>query len=239
MWAVEGAVECRGHQGAIDVRERTVIEVGPSFGHPISNAPNLMNRLVARAYSAGLRMGSPDNGFVSKSGGRRHSRVESLDDQEWDRALEACYARVLRALIGTCGSRERAEDGLQDALLAAWKPGTREHVQRPDAWLYRVALRAIGRARWRRRFEVRLTEDARHGAEPSLDRVSALELLRKLTPRQREFVVARYFLDLSYREIAEQWAVSVSGATSTVAQALARLRRDLEKGEDRWMRKSV
>jgi hypothetical protein len=55
-----------------------------------------------------------------------------LDDQEWDDALEACYARVLRALIGACGSRERAEDGLQDALVAAWKPGVREHVQRPD-----------------------------------------------------------------------------------------------------------
>lgn len=84
-----------------------------------------------------------------------------------------------------------------------------------------------------------LTEDVRHEAEPSLDRVSALELLRRLTPRQREFVVARYFLDLSYREIAEQWAVSVSSATSTVAQAIARLRRDLEKEDNGWIRKSV
>ena len=162
-----------------------------------------------------------------------------MDDQEWDDALEACYARVLRALIGACSSRERAEDGLQDALVAAWKPGVREHVQRPDAWLYRVGLRAIGRARWRQRFEVKLTENIRDEAEPSVDRVSALELLRKLTPRQREFVVARYFLDLSYREIAEQWAVSVSSATSTVAQAMTRLRRDLEKEDEGWIRRSV
>jgi RNA polymerase sigma factor (sigma-70 family) len=165
--------------------------------------------------------------------------VEKLDDQEWDDALEACYARVLRALIGACGSRERAEDGLQDALVAAWKPGVREQVQRPDAWLYRVALRAIRRARWRLRFDVKLTEDVRHDPEPSLDKVVALELLRRLTPRQREFVVARYFLDLSYREIAEHWAVSVSSATSTVAQAIARLRRDLEKEDDGWIRRSI
>jgi RNA polymerase sigma factor (sigma-70 family) len=162
-----------------------------------------------------------------------------LDDQEWDQALEACYARVLRALIGACGSRERAEDGLQDALVAAWKPGVREQVRRPDAWLYRVALRAIGRARWRQRFDVQLTEDVRHEPEPSLQKVVALELLRKLSPRQREFVVARYFLDLSYREIAEHWAVSVSNATTTVSQALARLRRDLEKEEGRWIKRSV
>jgi RNA polymerase sigma factor (sigma-70 family) len=162
-----------------------------------------------------------------------------LDDQEWDRVLEGCYARVLRALIGACGSRERAEDGFQDALVAAWKPGVREQVQRPDAWLYRVALRAIGRGRWRRRLDVELTEDVPHQPEPGLERVAALELLRKLTPRQREFVIARYFLDLSYREIAEQWGVSVSNATSTVAQAIARLRRDLEKEAGEWMSKSV
>ena len=179
------------------------------------------------------------NPLLSKSGGQRHYRVENLDDQEWDDALEACYARVLRALIGACGSRERAEDGLQDALVAAWKPGVREQVQRPDAWLYRVALRAIGRDRWRQRLEVRLTEDARHEAEPSLDKVRALELLRKLTPRQREFVVARYFLDLSYSEIADQWSVTVSSATSTVAQAIARLRKDLEKETDEWISRNV
>jgi RNA polymerase sigma factor (sigma-70 family) len=165
--------------------------------------------------------------------------VETLNDQEWDRILEACYARVLRALIGVSGSRERAEDGLQDALVAAWKPGVREQVQRPDAWLYRVAVRAIGRARWRRRLEVKLTEDLPREPEPSLERVTALELLQKLTPRQREFVVARYFLDLSYREIAQHWEVSVSNATSTVAQAIARLRRDLEKEEGEWISRSI
>ena len=154
-----------------------------------------------------------------------------MDDQAWSVALEECYARVLRALIGACGSRERAEDGLQDALVDAWKPGVRAHVQRPDAWLYRVGIRHIRRSSWRRRFDVRLTGDVRHEAQPGLERVAAIELLRQLTPRQREYVVARYFLGLSYREIAEHWNVSVSTATSTVTQALARLRRDLDQGE--------
>ena len=162
-----------------------------------------------------------------------------MDDRDWDQALEACYARVLRALIGACGSRERAEDGLQDALVAAWKPGVRGQVQRPDAWLYRGGLRAIGRARWRQRFEVRLTEDLPHDSGPSVEKVAALELLRKLSPRQREFVIARYFLDLSYREIAEHWGVSVSNATATVSQALSRLRRDLEKEDAGWMTRHV
>jgi RNA polymerase sigma factor (sigma-70 family) len=162
-----------------------------------------------------------------------------MDDQEWDRALEGCYARVLRALIGACGSRQRAEDGLQDAFVAAWKPGVRERVQRPDAWLYRVALRAIGRARWRRRLEVGLFESAAQQPEPTVDNVAVLDLLRRLTTRQREFVVARYFLDLSYRDIADHWDVSVSNATATVSQALARLRKDLEKEAEEWTSRSV
>lgn len=162
-----------------------------------------------------------------------------MNEAEWNIALEGCYARVLRALMGASGSREQAEDALQDALAAAWKPGVRERIERPDAWLYRVGLRALRRTRWRRRREVP-SDDQREGASaPSLDRVFALELLKKLTPRQREFVIARYFLDLSYADIAAYWSVTIGTATATVSQALARLRSDLQKEETGWTSKSI
>lgn len=169
----------------------------------------------------------------------RHYLVERVNDAEWTRLLEECYARVLRALIGACGSREAAEDGLQDALAAAWKPGIRDDIERPDAWLYRAGLRAIRRSRWRLRREVRIGEDRAVAASPSLDRVFALELLMKLSTRQRELVLARFFLDLSYAEIAAQWSITVGTATSTVSQALAKLRNDLQKEEAGWTSKTV
>jgi len=162
-----------------------------------------------------------------------------MNDAEWHLVLEACYARVLRALIGASGSREQAEDALHDALAAAWKPGVREGIERPEAWLYRVGVRALGRSRWRRRREVPLRYQGEGAPAPGLDRVFALELLKKLTPRQREFVIARYFLDLSYADIASQWGVSVGTATATVSQALARLRSDLQKEETAWTSKSI
>lgn len=162
-----------------------------------------------------------------------------MTDSEWNLVLEARYARVFRALVGASGSREQAEDALQDALAAAWKPGVRESIERPEAWLYRVGIRALRRSRWRRRREVPLAHDGAGAPAPSLDRVFALELLRKLTARQREFVVARYFLDLSYADIASHWGVSVGTATATVSQALARLRSDLQKEETVWTSKSV
>jgi len=58
-----------------------------------------------------------------------------------------------------------------------------------------------------------------------LERIEATEVLRDLTPRQRELIVARYYLDLSFKEIADHFGISVSAATSTVSQALARARK--------------
>lgn len=66
-----------------------------------------------------------------------------------------------------------------------------------------------------------------------------MEMLAKLTSLQREFVVARFFLGLTYAEIAGQWDVSVGTATSTVSQAIARLRKDLEKEEVEWTKRSI
>jgi RNA polymerase sigma-70 factor (ECF subfamily) len=61
-----------------------------------------------------------------------------------------------------------------------------------------------------------------------------MELIARLTPRQRELVVARFYLDLSFKEIAEHFGLSVSAATSTVSQALARIRRSDSEREGKW-----
>ena len=162
-----------------------------------------------------------------------------MNEAEWASVLEECYARVLRALVGVSGSRETAEDGLQDALAAASKPGVRERIERPDAWLFRVGVRMIRRGRWRTRREVTMDDNQNRTPGPGLDRVFAFELLSKLSSHQRELVVARYFLGLSYREIADQWDISVGTATSTVSHALERLRNDLQKEEAGWTSKRV
>jgi len=185
----------------------------------------------------GRRGTSPERSHAiayANEGSRVTTQRRDMNEAEWAGVLEECYARVLRALVGVSGSRETAEDGLQDALAAAWKPGVREHIDRPDAWLFRVGVRMIKRGRWRLRREVTMDEDRTRIQGPGLDRVFALELLSKLSARQRELVVARYFLGLSYREIADQWDISVGTATATVSHALERLRNDLQKEEAGW-----
>ena len=156
-----------------------------------------------------------------------------MDRERWEREIAAHYGQVLRGLIAVAGQRERAEDALQDALLAAMKPGVVEGIERADAWLYVVGIRKLRRATWRSRLEVFLGPRAASYPEPGLERIEAMEVLTQLTPRQRELVVARFYLDLSFKEIAEHFGLSVGAATSTVTQALTRIREKNVEREER------
>jgi RNA polymerase sigma factor (sigma-70 family) len=128
-------------------------------------------------------------------------------------------------LSGLSGDRDRAEDALQDAVEAALRPGVIAKIERADAWLYAVAARRLRRGGLQAAMESTVSLlRGRSTAAPNLDRLATLELLDGLSARQREFVIARYYLDLSYRDIAEQFGVSVGTATATVTQSLKRIR---------------
>lgn len=157
-----------------------------------------------------------------------------MDRERWEREIAAQYGQVLRGLIAVAGRRERAEDALHDALVAALKPGVVEGIERADAWLYAVGVRQLRRATWRTRLEGMLGANAASYPEPGLERIEAMELIARLTPRQRELVVARFYLDLTFKEIAEHFGLSVSAATSTVSQALTRIRRSDSEREGKW-----
>ena len=147
----------------------------------------------------------------------------------WEAELEGCYANVLRGLMAACGSRELAEDALQDALVAALQPGRREAIRRVDAWLYVVGLRALHKGQWRRRLERSMRQISGSAPPPDLERLAAIEMLGQLTQRQREMVIARYWLGMSFQEIADHFGVTVGTATSTVTHALKRLRRQIDE----------
>ena len=143
-------------------------------------------------------------------------------------AVQASWPRLVRALTGLARSRERAEDALQDAVEDALKPGVVETIERADAWLYAVAVRRLRRNRLRSGLESALSGLRGASPGPDLEHVATLELLDGLSGRQRELVVARYYLDLSYRDIAEQFGISVGTATATVTQALKKIRSRVE-----------
>jgi RNA polymerase sigma factor (sigma-70 family) len=156
-----------------------------------------------------------------------------VDRHQWETELVACYARVLRALIVLANGRERGEDAFHDALTAALAPGVIERIRRADAWLFTVGVRSLHKSRWKVRLDVPLLNLRRTTEPPTTARVEVIELLGQLAPRQRELVIARFYLDLSYEQIAQAFGISVGTATATVSQALARLRKT-EKGRATW-----
>ena len=156
-----------------------------------------------------------------------------MDRHQWETELVACYARVVRALIVLAQSREQGEDAFHDALIAALEPGVIEGIRRADAWLFTVGLRSLRKSRWKARLEVPLRIVRRTTPPPTTERVEVTELLGRLAPRQREIVIARFYLDLSYEQIGAAFGISVGTATATVSQALARLRKT-ERGTATW-----
>ena len=97
--------------------------------------------------------------------------------------------------------------------------------------LYVVGLRALRKGQWRRRLERSLGAVRGNAPAPGVDRLAAIEMLGQLTDRQREFVIARFWLGLSYGQIASNFGVSIGTATSTVTRALKKIRRDMDEEE--------
>jgi RNA polymerase sigma factor (sigma-70 family) len=153
-----------------------------------------------------------------------------VEQRQWEIELAACYGRVLRGLIALAGNREAGEDAFHDALAAALAPGTIDRIDRADAWLYVVGVRHLRRSRWKARLDAPLRILRGSVNPPTTQRLEVLELLDQLPPRQREIVIARFYLDLSYEEIARRLGITVGTATTTVSQALARLRKSGAEG---------
>ena len=145
----------------------------------------------------------------------------------WSVLYRGAFPRVYRALVAAMLDREAALDGLHDAF----EEGMRKPP--PDAsnlegWLYRVALRKARRARRRNARNVTLefapsTDD---GVESTLDRVEVGRLLGMLTDRQREIVVAHYFLGLRHEDVAELLAIRPGTVAATINQAIGKMRKD-------------
>jgi RNA polymerase sigma factor (sigma-70 family) len=139
-------------------------------------------------------------------------------------ALEALYqsqwARLVRSAWLMTGSRETAEDLVQDAFLALERSWST--VLQPEAYLYRSVLNGV-RGRARRQQVV-----ARHPPEtdgpvfnPEIDEI--WRLLHHLPVRQRHAVVLRYYEDMTVDEIARVLECRPGTAKSLIHRGLNRL----------------
>lgn len=152
--------------------------------------------------------------------------------EQWYRTV---YPGVVTTLSVVLGSTEDAADATAEAFLRAYQRWDRvAGMDRPDGWVYRVALN-VGRRHGRR-----LRADAARARAVALpirtaEATEALEefhgLLEGLSDRMKEVLALRHVADLTEPMIAEVLGVSRSTVSSTLRDAHRRIERSLDAEE--------
>ena len=147
------------------------------------------------------------------------------DSATWEHLYAQEYPRLLRALVAIGGDQAAAEDAVQEAFVRGYKQGLTS-LERPGGWLLVVATRILFRDRRRRAapVPVETLPGSGHEIDFAIERADLLAALRQLPERQRAVVIARYYYDLSYAEIAKAFAIRPGTVGATLSQALGKLR---------------
>lgn len=141
------------------------------------------------------------------------------------------------------GSRESAEDLVQEVLLQVYRRWARFDSQEAALRYARTAVVNRSRSRWRRHYVAArkaplMAVDARYEQAPSAEatvmlaeqRRQILNAVAGLPRRQREVLVLRYWLDLSERQISDVLGVHAGTVKSAASRGLATIGRAV--GED-------
>lgn len=146
----------------------------------------------------------------------------AVGDERLQAFLASDYARVVGVVSLVCQSRAQAEDAVQDALLATWSRG--DDPDSYPAWVTTVALNRARSATRRLRAEQRAV-DRLPARTPSEDVLTAdvARALTRLSLRQRQVTVLRYWLDLDVAAIARVLGVSDGTVKTQLSRARAAL----------------
>jgi RNA polymerase sigma-70 factor (ECF subfamily) len=189
--------------------------------------------------SAGVTGGSDGSGDTA-SDGEIVRAILGGDIERYAVLVERYRNRYARFATRMLGSRDAAEDALQDALVRAFD--RLAECREPDkfaGWLFLI-LRNRCFAEWRRqRRESRLPEDAAAAVEASersdgpverRERAGALgRAVGRLTPEQREAFVLKHVEGLSYEEMARLTGATVASLKMRMHRAYDRLRELLKE----------
>lgn len=169
--------------------------------------------------------------FVTLAGGR----VDALDE-----LYDLAATDVYRLALWRTGSKEDAEDVVQDVLIRVAEQGGRlAKVRHPRRWLLTVAHRcAIDLLRRNKRRRADSLDDVPYleasPADPDrvVDARAASRLVGTLPAKQREVVLLKHFADCSFADVGRITGVPIFTAASRCRLAVARLRRLLEDSNE-------
>jgi RNA polymerase sigma-70 factor (sigma-E family) len=157
------------------------------------------------------------------------TRRPRQDDETFTEFVAARSGRLVAHAQLLCGSREHAQDIVQNVLVRAYPRWRHIEHDDPYGYLHRAVTNAVTDF-WRkahRRYERTVDELPDVEAAPDTtvdDRRTLLAALGLLTSRERAVVVLRYLDDHTEREAAELLGISVGTVKSTSHKALRKLR---------------
>lgn len=153
--------------------------------------------------------------------------VVVTDREQVDSVCRAEFPRLIGLIVMQVGDRHIAEELAQDALAAMIRKWDR--IDRPEAWLTRVALN-LSRSWLRRRIAERRAY-RRHGpldpTSPEVDVASTMDLVplvAALPPRQRIAVTLRFYEQYSVDETAEAMGCAPGTVKALTHKAMTTLR---------------
>lgn len=152
-----------------------------------------------------------------------HPAAEALD---WERVFQTHYRSLYRALVGATGRTDGVDDAIQDAFAQGLRGSLPREVRSIEAWLFVVALNRIKRSRRRAALFVplRRQEQAADAEDAALTRVDVLARLEALSPRERELLVAKFYVGLTQDELATALGMPRGTVSSAISRAAARFR---------------
>jgi RNA polymerase sigma-70 factor (ECF subfamily) len=114
-------------------------------------------------------------------------------------------SRLIRTAHSILRDRDEAEDVVQQTMLAVWQRAQRQPIAKPAAYLSRAVYWNALKRRARRHSEIPLDAIAEPAAGTVEDSIDAFELERaiaELSQAQQTVIRLRFYLGLSFREIA-------------------------------------
>jgi RNA polymerase sigma factor (sigma-70 family) len=147
------------------------------------------------------------------------------------------YLPLVRMLTLYCGDPDVARDIAQESMIkvsSRWSAV--QQMDNPRGWTWKVSINLANSHYRRKRIEQRSYRALHHVASRVLDErdlsleVSIRSMLQRLSPRQREALVLRYYIDLPLAEAAELMGCSASTVKKLAARGLAAMRDAM--GED-------
>jgi RNA polymerase sigma-70 factor (sigma-E family) len=161
--------------------------------------------------------------------------VSSSTDDDFAEYARASGAQLRRTAYLLCRDWDLAADLTQTTLarmFVHWRRISRR--DNPHAYARQVLSRAfLDHHRLKRSHEVVTTEfadAAGPGGDPDL-RLTLVDALARIPPRDRAIVVLRYWEDLSIESVADILGLPVGTVKSQSSRSLAQLRRMLEPSQ--------